>query len=301
MPFQGVFYHSNYKKISTELIDKLTVIRIADFDSAIINREINDKMYYQLPILIEALSERLQKINFIRSDGVVAYKIAKKRFQAITNHHWYANKSHALRFAAYLLQYYTILCDEAFEPDTSFTSFKRFLIDHQDTFGVIEKNLFITEYLLIKIYHDLSTFNDVYQSDTNNIKAIEHNGLIATLSNGIDSLKSTIRSGLAENSDNIFLQYLHFIAYYSAAKLIEIQFKSQATTDSEPELQQKTKLQSVQLTEAKKILLKINNLLINNVDSGMAYKLGKQLLDDFPEKNINRLQRHIDDLLQENG
>ncbi len=88
--------------------------------------------------------------------GVPAYKSVYKQFSQTVNSLQNTDRFATVYFAAQLLQYYTIICDEDFSPKSGFTEFQEFLFTNRHKFGDMTGNVLVTEYCLIKIYNDLA-------------------------------------------------------------------------------------------------------------------------------------------------
>jgi len=307
MSFQLGLYKAKFKSaILRETINKLTLIRIYEYDKSQIQQEIQEKDFRQIPVLISELSEKIQKINIIRLDGPVSFRKTRKKFNELLNNTWYEDKFHAIKFAAQLLQYYTIVCDDAFKSESSFIQFQQFLDENEDKFGTVTNSLFITEYTLIKIYNDLSEFDEVYKdigASDDKLNNSPDFPVVGKLCNALKELEPSIAAEVAASPDNIFLQYLNFIHSYTAAKATEIQYKLQAVSTIEAEPTEWIEIQRKQLNKAKTALHTMETLFEqydgkkDKTGSGLEYSLGQNVLHHFPEKNLNDLEKHVSALL----
>ncbi len=82
------FRKNGSKKISTALaavINKLTAIRLENYNRHKIQQEINEEDYKEISELILLMGENILKANIILTDGVPAYKSVYKQFSQIVN------------------------------------------------------------------------------------------------------------------------------------------------------------------------------------------------------------------------
>ncbi|BCA94654.1 hypothetical protein TUM19329_10150 [Legionella antarctica] len=296
------FYNEkNTSNIAPEIIKKLILLRLSEYSLKRIEKEMTPVYFGQLHVLILELSQRIQKANIIRSGGPIAYKIAKKRFEGLLDAQWYADKVHAIVFGAQLLQYFTIVCDNDFDPNDNIFAFVRFLKYNESRFGNTEDNLFITEYTLIKAYNELCKYDDIYKEIINGnekTKQMEAALSIKRLAGKIYTLEQHLALKSAGNSHHIFYQYLAFIISYTRSKITEILFELNIPKELEEEPKKWMSSQRELLVKAHTHLNALDALMQDPERlKGAEYSLGWDILYNFPEKSIERLKLHIEELI----
>jgi hypothetical protein len=205
----------------------------------------------------------------------------------------------ALKYAAQILQFHTLLCQKESIPALDAEAFYKFLDGKVGVLGVCNNNLFITEYKLIKIYNDLCHYYDSVK------------GLIAPvidikskkdfLFEKLSELTTIIQGLMLEEPDNIFYQYLNFSVKYSMAKAVELEYHLTESTLSSEEKPLFVGSQTLCLEHAYKSILAIEKLMETQVNSGrtklyvggQAYTLGQSVLSSLPIDNIELIKAHV--------
>jgi hypothetical protein len=205
-------------------------------------------------------------------------------------------------FSAQLLQYYTLLCNEDFDPNESALNFYIFLNKNKKILGQTDNNLFVAEYIIIKSYNDLNNFLDAATGITAPIANLEEKAKLTL--NRLEELKIRLEQWRLDAPDDIFIDYLDFSLNYSRAKAAELIFTLQEKTLNDEEKIGMADLQMLFLNEA---LLSLRRFEDNNqyhkerktpLYPGAEYSLGPNLFSKFPVDNIETIKSHLLSLTQ---
>lgn len=284
-----------------DIIRKLTVARISEYDLLVVNQEFSKEDFNKLPPLISELGNQLLKANLISSRGLSAYKEVSAFFKTIIEELYKAHHIILISFAAQLLQFYTIVCEPSFRSHSSYTQWQKFLSDKAIIFGSINNNLFITEYSLILLYNDLCSLIDKC-NDAEPNKEHDCEMDLASLNfraKKLEELKEQIKQWHVNAPDNIFVHYLMFIQQYTVAKLLELHFLIDEKKLSDEAKLQLVDKQTVQIALAKDsidtmIIIKKKCAEIGiKFAQGTEYTLGQSLFSKFPETTIESFAEQL--------
>lgn len=289
-----------------DIIKKLILIRISGYNLEDIYKEIKEQDYEPLITLVKELGGEILKVNLIHSQGTNQFLTARARFNELINTSVLASKFSLVCYATQLLQFYTLLCDTQFSPNSSIKSFCQFLEEKRHQLGGTDTNLFILEYKIILIYNELSFYLDSYNNSeepiNNNLEQLD---VFKCISQQLIRLKEYLDHSIIESPNHIFLRYLHFISQYTFAKLIEFKFTMQNEVSEEGMLEL-THRQLIHLNLAKEALEKIEELTLYfqqigiNFVSGVEFSFGQNVLSKFPETQIDRIKKHLISLISIN-
>lgn len=212
------------------------------------------------------------------------------------------SKLAAISFAAQLLQYYTLVCHEDFEPNNSLIDFDAFLTANNQWLGDVSANLFIVEYKLVKIYNDMVTYTDAKLGKIAPIKDVDQK--TGLLLDHLGKIKKQVEGWEDLAPDNAFLIYLNFFINYTYAQALECQFKIH---EKKLPLDEKLSLSTIQrdvfLTACKNALTRMNvvtefsNAYQREFPVGAEFSLGQGVLHNMPEADLDKAKEHISSLL----
>ncbi|EHL29653.1 hypothetical protein [Legionella drancourtii] len=289
---------------NSEIIRKLTALRITGYKDALINQEINEDDEAALNKLTLHLGEKILKVNLIGADGTDAYKAARSQFKRIIEQ-LSKTKLSLIVFAAQLLQFYTIICAEQFKPEGDYQEFQQLLANGSNKFGAVNTNLFIIEYQLIKIYNDSVALEDANaNADALAKEALAHLNLIETQ---LPRLKESLDQLVIAEPDNVFLHYLLFLHSYTSAKLLELHYILEEKNLSTEEILALSGRQEIYLKAAKDALDTIEQLkqffkaYKKNYAKGLEFALGQDLLHNLPEHDFHEIRNHLLSLITTNS
>ncbi|EHL29655.1 hypothetical protein [Legionella drancourtii] len=280
------------------IIELLTQLRHANYPMSSIN-SLNENHLSQIQELVTELG---QKILGAKSDADPKVGEARANVQKVVSELIKTKNKYAIvSFATQLLQYYTIICDQDFEPKQSLEDFNQLLVKKR-AFGDVSKNLFVTEYRLVKIYNDLITLTDAQMGKIAPIRDGECK--LGILLEQLAAIKEKIDEWEPQNPDNIFLSYLNFTVNYTYAQVLECQFNLQKHKLSEQEKALYADSQKdIFLKAALDALVKIRTLVeyCNERQTpfakGAEFSLGQSLLHKMPVDDLKVIQEHVSSLV----
>lgn len=284
--------------VNPKIVEALTRTRINYYKPTQISKITNEE-FGGIKSLIFTLADKILVSNYqVSENEVLQLMDAKNQLKATLSHFLeHQSKLEVVTFAGQLLQYYTVLCDEDFNKQSTLEDFLSLLKRKENTFGLTNNNVFICEYMFIKLYNDLCQFEDTL---TKNIARPKNPlAILESLNNQLTSLLSQINKWMIDAPDNIFIDYLNFIANYTLAKSLEIRFillKSNLDDNQQYDISNQ---QQHYIDEAKESLEKIQELYHSVSDRGMRqpkgveFCLGKELFEKLPAQKIEQLQSHL--------
>jgi flagellar basal body rod protein FlgB len=291
---------------NSEVISKLTAIRVAGYNKKVVDQQLSEQNHKDILLLTKQLGEKVLKVNLINSEGTKVFKAARIQFNEVINNLAQKGTFPLVFYAAQLLQFYTIICDDKFEPNLSPPYFQKLLADNIDNYGDTNSNLFIAEYKLTIIYNNLVSSGDLYANTDAVMQDSDPKMPLLQLKltlNQLESLKENIDKWLLEATDNVFVHYLSFIYQYTLAKALEFQFVVQERQLSDESKLELSKTQETHLTLAKEALDSLDELNRyfegrgESYSNGLEFSLGQGLLHKLPETNLNELRTHVISLL----
>lgn len=286
-------------RIDSRIIEVLTAFRLSGYN--VLNlHTVSSNDYLFINQFIEELGIRILKANILKPVGLTEYKQAEAKFLAMLS--GFLNNTNdtfpRVYYAAQLLQYFTLLCDNSIPGQQSFPDFHRFLSDNLIKYGDTGNNVFVIEYKLIKIYNDLCVLTDFIAEEASIPQNIERQS--AFLANHLLDLHTMVTQFTCDAPDNVFACYLYFVSHYATAKLLELQYrlKKDGEHDALADAQQS------HLSAALAALEKINRLPSHHQEignthlPGAEFSFGQSILGKLPVSDINEIRDHITSLLQ---
>ena len=290
----------NQEKFNPEIIRKLTAARLAGYSYIKINSEFSEDDYPEIKALINALGSNILETRFVANKE--NHKEAQEKFVEMTENFSAESKNKValIIYSAQLLQYYTVICQDDFVTSQSYEEFVNFLEDNTSKFGDTQKNPFIVEYKLIKIFNGLCLLIDSVSGTIAPIKYLEIQ--LQQLLNYLTQLNSIVENFKLTAPDYVFPQYLDFVSNYVMAKLLEVNFKvlcKNLAEFSEEEKVQHSDLQQYYITQAASALCTITDLFKYTSDrnlvhvKGVEYCFGQELFVKFPGQDMESMERNI--------
>lgn len=287
--------------INPEIVEKLTQIRMDNYNHPKIQHEMTELMIKDVTTLVIGLSKKILEVNFNVNENEgneypyadLISELAKK------------DKVGFITFAAQLLQYYTMICNKDFSNKASFSEFKTFLLKHNKQLGDVTDNFLIIEYQFIKIFNEISMYHSSNAKD-DVLKKMEKkilNPSLKSLHDELAKLGNHIKQWQSDSPKNVYIQYLCFIDNYTLANLLEFEFKLHRDKSVTTPPSQAIDEQKIVLSKAKDALENIERLTIPQSNSkkaypnGIEYALGQNLFHHFPEKNLHNIKSHLESLL----
>lgn len=208
-----------------------------------------------------------------------------------------SDKFQKISFACHLLQYYTIVSNDAFSPTFTSADFHKFLDEHSEHFGNSKTNLFITEYKLIKTYNEIAHCSDTSNGTVAPISKIKEK--IEFNLTQLNILSKQINTWATEAPDHVFVQYLLFASSYTIAKAFELQYALEDGSMSDPEKNFIAESQQYCLKIAVSQLEKIKELGGDKqyFTTGIEYSLGRCILNQLPNNNLEEVKTHVRSLI----
>ena len=289
-------------KTDSEIIQKLTSIRISGYKPHKINQDIETTDIDSIKALIKKLGDNILKANVLAADGTDKYVDTRTKFHSMLDDFIaQSNKCDITVYAAQLLQYYTVVSDDAFTSELSSHEFEQFLTDNDHgKFGNTQKNAFIVEYKLIKIYNELTTLTDAASGKIAHI--VDSNEKAMVLVNQLIELQQIVSDYTIQAPDNVFPQYLTFVINYTTAKLLELNYIIQdaAVEKLAPE-------DGLQLSDIQQVYLGLSKQALKEIDDlpryfeerglkhikGMEYCFGQEILHKFPITDLEKTTDHL--------
>lgn len=280
------------------VIKKLTEIRKSNYKITLIN-QMKVEEFSDLEALVLSMGNKILKANHNEFNETQLSDTQANFRQTIEFFFASRNKFVITYFSAQLLQYYTIICNDEFKPNTSLQDFLIFLGSNLESFGSVDNNLFITEYKLIKIYNDLCRLTD--SSSEENFSTPEIEAECNILLEQLNKIKIQVDRWCMDAPSNIFLQYLTFVINYSSAKVIELQYSIKGSSIELDEQNLLHKCQKIFLNASKGNLEKIITLnkeqSHTSVIAGTEFSLGQNILVKLPNVDLNKIKEHVVSLI----
>ncbi len=275
----------------SEVAEIITKIRLGGYSVAIINRLEKNELAAIKNMVLE-LGNNILKEQ-INSTG---FHEAKKEFTNVISE-LSASKSRFsfIYYAAQLLQYYTVICDKTSVVDMNGSVFNKFLQDNTGKFGDTSKNPLIAEYQLIKYYNELAKVQDTPEKIS--LSQVSH------ISEQLNRLTSQVQNWLEDAPDNIFVNYLEFVAFYTCAKALEIQFSKNKSTASEDVLNLLSGSQQGLLQRSQKALSSVDKIVSKYAKEednphGLEFSFGQMVFNKLPCHDLDKIKEHVLSLLQ---
>ena len=288
-----------------DVIKKITAIRVSGYKISLIN-QLDEQDYKVILILIKELGEKILKVNLINGEGTDTFNEARAKFIDIVNKLPQINRFEVVSYAAQLLQYYTILCDDNFIPHSNFSNFNQLLSNNEQRFGTTKNNLFIAEYILILIYNELALSALSHAEVDEGIKSSDGKMRLGSLrlkSQKLIELNELITEWTTDAPNNVFVLYLSFIYHYTSARLLEFQYEMQEEKLTEEGQLKLSEAQESHFNLAKEALETIETVIQFDKErgiihsSGLEYSFGQALLSKLPETNMDEMKKHLLSLL----
>lgn len=290
--------------IDPNIIRKLTAIRVSGYKLPLINQEISITDEKTVSDLVLGLGEKILKVNLIEREGTEHFKAVRTQFKEILTQ-LSKNRLALIVYAADLLQFYTIICAQQFNPNGNLHEFQQLLSNGSNKFGETQDNLFIIEYQLTQIYNELVLLGDTFTSTEQTSKDLHAN--FKLIETELHHLRESIDKKILAEPDNVFLQYLSFLHSYASAKHLELRYIVEEKQLSKEEIVELYGLQELFLNAARSAIDQINALNQFYAEykvqyaKGLEFALGQDLLRRFPEFNLVTLREHLSSLLPESG
>ncbi len=300
MPY--LFFSSPTKEtIAPEIIKTLVMIRKSDYNPVKINALLAPEL-----LLIKKTAEILgTKILTARLSPSAPYAhfLREKSSFFNTIGHFIQNEQSTFPLVAYtaqLLQYYTIISDPQFFAGTTLLDFEQFLNDNLAKFGKTDKNLFLTEYKLIKIYNDLATLTDTAPNFIATTKPNDET--VDFLKTQLRIIQTQVNQWSIDAPDNVFVVYLQFVMHYTYAKMNELEFRQDQSHLENPASSDSLKrvdIQEIHLKNAETSLKELKNLMADTstYTKGLEFSFGQNVLNFLPVKELNNVASHVSELL----
>lgn len=283
------------EKIDSDIIRKLTVARLSGYSMPKINKEFSEDDYPEIKVLINVLGSKILDTRFVGKNNEGDYKEAQEKFLVMTDNFLAEskNKFAIIVYSAQLLQYYTVICHDEFEAGLSYQEFVEFLENNSDIFGTTNKNPFIVEYKLIKIFNDLCMVSG---------SGIEFEKQLTCLINCLTSLQSNVDDFKETAPDYVFSQYLDFVINFIRAKLFECNYlalRNNLKEFSREEQEQHSDVQQIFIKQMHSALCLISDLFKSSSEhnlahvKGLEYCFGQDLFVKFPRQNMETMERNI--------
>ncbi len=287
--------------IDNDLVRTLTGIRVMDYNIVKINA-ITDDEYALIKQLIETLGMRILKANLANHDSFDDFIQAKLKLTTTISNFMQGklSKFAVISFAAQLLQYYTIICDDKVTQNKSLSDFNNFLTTNKARFGDTSKNLLVAEYQLIKLYNDIAGLTDSVSDTSESEQQIERD--ITYLSEQIVYLNTLVKNWVTDAPDNVFVHYLDFVVNYSFSKMSELKYqllKNHPHLSHDSDESSLSDTQQMSLKLAKNSLVKIEKLFEYFKDrksthsKGLEFSLGQNVLTKLPITNLEEVKTHV--------
>lgn len=288
-----------------DVIKKITAIRVSGYKISLMN-QLDERDYKVILTLIKELGEKILKVNLINAKGTDTFNEARAKFIDLVNNLPQINRFEVVSYAAQLLQYYTILCDDNFISNSNFSNFNQFLSNNEQKFGTTHNNLFIAEYILILIYNELALSALSHAEVDEGIKSSDGKMRLGSLrlkSQKLIELNELIKEWTTDAPNNVFVLYLSFIYHYTSARLLEFQYEMQEEKLTEEGQLKLSGAQESHFNLAKEALESIETVIQFDKErgithsGGLEYSFGQALLNKLPETNMDEMKKHLLSLL----
>jgi hypothetical protein len=273
---------------SEQAIIKLLVeIRYSDYKPTLIN-ELSSESLAQIRALMIKLGERILEAN---CQNPLLYTEAKINFNRVVKA-IPEIKFILCSYAAQLVQYFTIVSTDDFTAEQSIVGFNEFLSSNKMQFGDTDKNLFITEYKLIKIYNNLCDLVEEQNGTLAPRPKKDKEELIKVIHSELVRIRKQIDLWILDAPENIFVRYLSFCHYYCYAKALEFNFTEHQETLSEEEKLEDAATQDFALKLAQEELVHCEYLKNNSKCSGLEFSLGQDVFNKMPA-DLDKIKSHV--------
>ena len=265
MPFGILFgFGSRTKPSSSDsaLVKTLTTIRVSGYNPVKISA-VTDAEYELIQALVKTLGMKILKTKLIQKDSLSDFREVKFKFHATIDNFIKdsPSKFSMLSFAAQLLQYYTIICDDELMKNKSLSEFNSFLVSNESRFGNTSKNVLIAELKLIKLYNDMAGLTNSLSETALSEEMVEEN--IQYFSEQLLHLNGIVKGWVLDAPDNVFVHYLNFVVNYCFSKILELEYyslKRNPSSSTDATALSLSDTQQSYLNAAKTCLDKIENL-----------------------------------------
>lgn len=274
-------------------IESLIRIRLSGYHITKVNALSEDDNLAIRTLCMELGSKILQT----KEPAPERQNLARINFNHALDKLWsYNSRWPAISFADQLLQYYTMLSDDNFDPETSYIDFTTFLQNNDKKFGECSKNPFVIEYQLIKIYNDLTHFSDAVKGIVAPVPDMAMK--IAKLHDALSDLSNLVETWKDQAPNNDYFLYLTFARSYCAAKALELQYTSNPDL---PDIEKLTLSDAQQLffqnaLDALKAIESIKESAkekANTATPGEVFSFGRSVLGNLPQEDLRSVQRHL--------
>jgi hypothetical protein len=275
------------------IINLLVEIRYSDYKPTLIN-DLSSESLTQIRALVIKLGERILEAN---CQNPLLYPEAKINFHRVVKT-IPEIKFIVCSYAAQLVQYFTIVSTDDFTVEQSIVGFNDFLASHKKQFGDTDKNLFITEYKLIKIYNNLCDLVEEQNGTLAPGSKEDKVGLVTLIISELVRIRTQIDQWILDAPENIFVRYLSFCHYYSYAKALEFNFTEHQETLSEEERLAEAATQDFALKLAQEELVHCEYLKDKSKCSGLEFSLGQDVFNKMPA-DLDKIKSHVASLRME--
>jgi hypothetical protein len=247
--------------------------------------------------LIDILGEKILKARYIYQNNPSAFKHNRQKLHELLAHIQQCNPDEVYLYLAELLQFYSILCHQHYEPLMSFVNFSRLLTENEALFGETKENPFIVIHQLGLIYNDLIPMADSLE-ETKLLSEAD----LALISGGLVLKKNTIEKWLSLRPKNIFMRYLSFCWHYTSAKLLEVQ--AILALQKNPELKESS-WEQIQIDHLQMAYIEIiniehsmeRNVAFHNKLNGLEYSFGLDVGEYYSALNMSQIKDSIAQIL----
>lgn len=279
------------------VIKKLVAARIKNYDPIWVRHTFSKAVMTEVLSLVKTLAKKILISNFEQTKehrkdltylNQLLFSLAQR------------NQKDIIFYAANLLQFYTIICDDFFKNHPSFKDLKQFLNHGQTKFGITTENPFILEYQLIALYNDFDAYSHQLENHLENSASIHSK--IQSLETDFKQIICQLNHLYQSNPDHLFYQNLQFIAYYTMAKFNELELHMKKNQLTAQEVNVLIQQQNTHLKKAQSFLHSISENIQKETRHGQfalgrEYWVNQKIFTKFPEHDLEAMNAHIQQLL----
>lgn len=214
------------------LINSILAIQRSNFKPGDM-RDLSNDDYKALKQLVIKIGNKLIKEDLIKEERLNLYPVAKSNYAKIIHGMSQpSNKFCFIRYAAQLIQYFTLLREQQCSNELDLQDFHQFLLINEVVNA--NMNLYLVENQILIIYRDLFKLEETAGKSRLTRAAVEHK--LASINLQLEKLREIIDNGKIDAPYNVFVFYLSCIINHSYLKYLEVCDSLQASVGEESEI-----------------------------------------------------------------